>query len=370
MPDGWVAARLGDVATFLNHQRVPLSKRERSARQGKFPYHGAAGVLDHVDGFLFDGLYVLVGEDGSVEDSGGHPVLQLVTGRFWVSNHAHVLRMPTDIDTRWLFYALSRVAIAPFRSGSVQPKLSMGNLKMVPLMVPPPEERRAQVDLLSTLDDRIASNKRVCRTLLETAKAFYVDACSGEHRNLTLGDAASFHNRRRVPLSSRERDARVGPYPYYGATGVFGFVDDYLFDQILVLVGEDGTVVNSDDTPVTQYIWGRSWINNHAHPLTGVGISTELLHTALQAVDVRPIVTGAVQLKISMGNLKTLQLKIPTGRNLTNLEARLAHLYALYRQRTDESQSIVRLRDTLLPELIEGRVRTAAASEYLPEAIT
>jgi type I restriction enzyme S subunit len=166
-----------------------------------------------------------------------------------------------------------------------------------------------------------------------------------------------------VPLSNSERASRVGPYPYYGATGVFGRVDDYLFDETLVLVGEDGSVVNDDGSPVTQYIWGKCWINNHAHVLTGSDLSTELLYLALGRSDVRPIVTGAVQAKVSMGNLKGLHLSIPNRSECDRIEADIQSLFALYRLRTEEIDMLASLRDTLLPELLSGRIPVKARQE-------
>lgn len=161
MPTDWELTALGDLVEFHNRTRIPLSTMERSRRQGPYPYHGAAGVLDHVDDYRFDGLFVLVGEDGSVVDQHGAPVLQLVSGKFWVSNHAHVLKMSTDLDTRWLYYALRCSKIGPHLSGSVQPKLSLGNLKKLMIAVPPPEVRAAIVEQLADLDSKLESNLRV-----------------------------------------------------------------------------------------------------------------------------------------------------------------------------------------------------------------
>jgi len=76
--DGWEVGRLGDVVINFDSKRVPLSKREREQRQGEYPYYGAASVMDYVDDYLFDGIYVLMAEDGSVVGDDGHPVLQYV----------------------------------------------------------------------------------------------------------------------------------------------------------------------------------------------------------------------------------------------------------------------------------------------------
>jgi type I restriction enzyme S subunit len=127
----WREVPLGELVQNFDARRIPLSSREREKRRGSFPYYGATGVLDNVDDFLFEGLHLLIAEDGSVERPDGKPFLQLVNGRFWVNNHAHVLKGTTDQDTKFLYYALSTIAIRPYMSGSVQAKLSQSNLNRI-----------------------------------------------------------------------------------------------------------------------------------------------------------------------------------------------------------------------------------------------
>jgi type I restriction enzyme S subunit len=174
MAGEWPEAPLGELVQNFDSRRVPLSSREREKRRGPFPYHGATGVMDHVDDFLFEGLHLLVAEDGSVETSAGKPFLQLVDGQFWVNNHAHVLKGASDEDTRFLYYALSTVAIRPFMSGSVQAKLSQGNLNKIPVPYPVDEnDRRAIAHILGTLDDKIELNRRMSETLEAMARALF-----------------------------------------------------------------------------------------------------------------------------------------------------------------------------------------------------
>ncbi|MDD9819881.1 MAG: restriction endonuclease subunit S [Nitrospira sp.] len=122
---------LGAVVENLDSRRIPLSKAERGKKPGAYPYHGATGVMDYVDGYLFEGLHLLLAEDGSVEQPNGKPFLQLVDGRFWVNNHAHVLKGESDDDTRYLYYALSNTEIRPYITGSVQGKLSQVNMNKI-----------------------------------------------------------------------------------------------------------------------------------------------------------------------------------------------------------------------------------------------
>ena len=170
----WPSQPLGLVVTNYDSRRVPLSGRERAEKPGPFPYYGATGVMDHVDNYLFKGLYLLVAEDGSVEMADGRPFLQLVDGEFWVNNHAHVLKGATDFDTRFLYYALSTVAIRPFISGSVQAKLSQHNMNQIPVPFPPePGQRRAVAIVLGTIDEKIELNRRMSETLEAMALSLF-----------------------------------------------------------------------------------------------------------------------------------------------------------------------------------------------------
>lgn len=161
---GYPLCAVGDVVENFDRLRVPVSSRERAKRRGAYPYYGASGIIDRVDGFLFDGLYVLVGEDGTVQDEHHAPFVQLVNGRFWVSNHAHVLRAKggRESDTLYLAYALRTLDVRPYVTGSVQPKLSQTNLNQ--LLVPWPEDAnvRAQIAaMLGVVDQKIGLNSRI-----------------------------------------------------------------------------------------------------------------------------------------------------------------------------------------------------------------
>ena len=136
IPEGWEVSKLGNVIQINDSRRIPLNSRQRADRQGPYPYYGAAGIMDYVDDFLFDGVYVLTGEDGSVIDAHGRPVVQYVWGQFWVNNHAHVLRGRKGVSEDHLFLLLKQANLLPFVTGAVQPKLSQRNLKSVPIIYP------------------------------------------------------------------------------------------------------------------------------------------------------------------------------------------------------------------------------------------
>ena len=137
IPKGWEVKNFGEVSLNFDRQRKPLSGKVRSTMQGEYPYYGAAKVLDHINDYLFDGRYLLIGEDGSVVTEEGKPVLQLVTGKFWVNNHTHVVQGNAPISTNFLYLFMCNVAISGYVTGTAQPKINQQNLNRIPVILPP-----------------------------------------------------------------------------------------------------------------------------------------------------------------------------------------------------------------------------------------
>ena len=136
IPQGWEVRRFGEVSLNFDRLRKPLSGQVRSAIQGEYPYYGAASILDHVNDYLFDGRYLLIGEDGSVITKDGRPVLQLVAGKFWANNHTHVVQGKSPISTNCLYLLMTNVAISGYITGTAQPKINQENLNRIPLVLP------------------------------------------------------------------------------------------------------------------------------------------------------------------------------------------------------------------------------------------
>ncbi|MBJ8958867.1 restriction endonuclease subunit S [Citrobacter youngae] len=163
---------------------------------------------------------------------------------------------------------------------------------------------------------------------------------------------------KRIPLSKQERcQKQPGNIPYYGATSVMDYINEYIFDDILLLVGEDGSVIKDDNTPFIQYIWGKSWVNNHAHVLKGKDkISTEQLMLFMSQCNVSAFVTGAVQMKINQKNMGSIQfLKAPDNIN-TAFNEIIIPFFQKMRATKEQLSDLINLRDTLLPKLISGEL--------------
>ena len=173
----------------------------------------------------------------------------------------------------------------------------------------------------------------------------------------TVSEIIELHDSKRIPLSSRERANLKKIYPYYGATSVMDYVDRYLFDGIYLLLGEDGTVVDSKGFPILQYVDGKFWVNNHAHIITGKnGFSVELLYLLFSLTSVQSIVTGAVQPKISQSNLNKIPVIVPSEAELKALDATVQPIFAQIRILRTENDRLATTRDVLLPKLMSGEI--------------
>lgn len=173
---------------------------------------------------------------------------------------------------------------------------------------------------------------------------------------------------KRIPLSKQERcQKQPGNIPYYGATSVMDYINEYIFDDILLLVGEDGSVIKDDNTPFIQYIWGKTWVNNHAHVLKGKdNISTEQLMLFMSQCNISAFVTGAVQMKINQKNMGSIQfLKAPDSINAAFNEL-IVPFFQKLRATKEQLSDLINLRDTLLPKLISGEL----SLEDLPDLVT
>ena len=163
IPEKWEIKTLGEVAVNFDRLRKPLSKIQRTERQGTYPYYGAAKIFDYINDYIFDGVYLLMAEDGSVVTPDRQPVLQYVTGKFWVNNHAHILQGADNISTEYLCLALSDIDVSGYITGAAQPKITQANLNRIPVIV-------ADDTLLKNFDEIVSGMFRQKVNLLEKNK--------------------------------------------------------------------------------------------------------------------------------------------------------------------------------------------------------
>ena len=281
-------------------------------------------------------------------------------------------------------------------TGSTFPNVSASQLAELPYPNLDSGEQKAIAHVLGSLDDKIELNRRMNRTLEEMAQAIFQDwfvdfgptraKMEGQEPYLPpelwdmfpdqlvdselgeipegwivtgLGEIISIHDSSRIPLNSQQRAQRQGPYPYYGAAGIMDYVDDFLFDGVHILTGEDGSVIDNDGYPVVQYTWGQFWVNNHAHVMKGKhGVSEQHLYLLLKEQNIGAFVTGAVQPKLSQKNLRAIPFVKPTTSICEAFTKCTDPIFSSFRLHSDEARGLKVQRDSLLPKLVSGELCT------------
>ena len=277
------------------------------------------------------------------------------------------------LNPEYLYYylvsSLGQEEIKRGTVGAVQPKLPLKNVQDITVKYPSIETQNKIVEILSKKKKKIAINEAINNNLFEQAKAlfknwfvdyepFSSDNTMPENWRMgTVGDIIELHDSKRIPLSGSERDKMEKIYPYYGATSLMDYVDNYLFDGIYLLLGEDGTVVDDKGFPILQYIDGKFWVNNHAHILTGkLGYSVEELYLLFSLTNIKSIVTGAVQQKVSQTNLKKVPAIIPPVNVLKQFDDIIQPIFFVFCTLRSENQRLSSIRDSILPKLMSGDI--------------
>lgn len=165
--------RFDEITVNFDRQRIPLSSMERENRKGTYRYFGAQGVIDYIDDYIFDGEYLLIAEDGENLKSKKQKIGQIVTGRFWVNNHAHIVQGNQYCRTKYLYYLINLIDISGFITGSAQPKLSQSNMNRIEFYLPSIEIQDVIISILNSIDKKIELNRKINENLLEQAKTLF-----------------------------------------------------------------------------------------------------------------------------------------------------------------------------------------------------
>ena len=291
----------------------------------------------------------------------------------------------------WLYYYLqsnyAQQYVKRYLNGAVQKFLPLKGLREFPVLQFN-NELHNRIKILLSIDQKIQTNNQINQELEAMAKTLYdywfvqfdfpdqngkpYKSSGGKmiynpelKREIPegwgvekLGDITICHDSKRVPLSSNDRELVKGKIPYYGATGIMDYVNDYIFDGDYVLMAEDGSVMTEKGTPILQRISGKNWVNNHAHVLEPVkNHSCKLLMMLLKDVSVMRIKTGSIQMKINQENMNKIVVPAIPLELLFEINQKLEVIDKQQLNLIEENKQLTQLRDWLLPMLMNGQVK-------------
>ena len=155
IPKDWKIYYLNDVVEFLDHKREPIKDIDRKRIKGHFPYYGASGIIDYINDYIFDEDLILLAEDGANIVSRSTPVAFKATSKYWVNNHAHVLKPYNNVNIDYLTEYLESISYIKYNSGTTQPKLNRGICDKIEVLLPPLPEQKKIAELLTSCDKEL-----------------------------------------------------------------------------------------------------------------------------------------------------------------------------------------------------------------------
>lgn len=376
----WKAKPLGSCIEVFDSCRRPVTKKDRVL--GPYPYYGASGIVDYVDSYIFEGLHVLVAEDGENLRSRKLPIAYLADGRFWVNNHAHVLRANDENDTRFLSYMIESLDLSGFITGSTQPKLSQAALLSIPLRLPKLAEQRRIAGVLGALDDKIKSNLRVRNLCRDLGGNLVADTVRSAPSTQLEHYAASI-SRGVTPQYYKDEDA--SPVLVLNQKCIRdGWVTPELArlmtprarEKSQAIARLDDLLVNSTGQGTLGRVarWDSDdpiYVDSH---VTVVKADPRRIYPVLMPYLVFPLqdeiehmATG--QTELSPSRLAQLNVPLLSLEEQRPLSARLVALEAQAHYCQVQSLKLTELRDALLPELMSGRMRVDEAGCLVSEAL-
>ena len=372
----WQEKVLGDLITLEYGSGLPESSRSGSG----FPVYGSSGIVGQHTHYLVNGPGIVIGRKGTVG------AVAWSKGPFWPIDTAYYVNTKCEVEIRWCYWLLQSIGLDRLDSSTGVPGLNRNDAYIIKVKIPPIPEQRCIAEILDTIDEAIQKTEALISKLKTMKQGLLHDLLTrGLDKNGKLRDpkthpeqfkdsplgrmpiewqVGSINNLaincdgRRIPLKQADRDKRHGIYPYYGASGIIDWIDDYLFDGDYVLLGEDGENVVSRELPLAFRASGKFWVNNHAHvfeprPSVDIRYLTELL----EYTNYNKIFLGSAQPKLTQEGLKRLLFQIPMPSEQAMIGDRLETYDARIRTEEQYRDKLKLQKKGLMHDFLTGKVR-------------
>ena len=229
-PNGVTYKKLENCCNILDNKRKPVTKSARI--QGKYPYYGANGIQDYVSDYLFDGKFILVGEDGSVINENGNPIVTWAEGRIWVNNHAHIIEEIDGVLLRYLFHYLQTVNVKSLIHGNI-PKLNQKDFRELLIAIPPLEIQYKIINILDNFTSLLAELRSELKARQKQYEYYFDKILNNNiYPKMKLGDIGQVKMCKRILKSQTNTSNGI---PFY-KIGTFGkephsFIDEKTFEK-------------------------------------------------------------------------------------------------------------------------------------------
>lgn len=356
----WQTKTLGEVLTL--EYGKPLPKEDRGDN-GLYSAYGANGIKCRTNQYFYDKPSIIVGRKGSAGE------VTLTEDKFWPLDVTFYATFDQEkYDLKFLYLALKSLNLQQYAKG-VKPGINRNDVYQIEFAFPPLEEQKQIIALLDEAFEGIAIAEANVEKNLANARELFESTVNrtffdhGESWDADrLGNVCENLDSQRVPITKSKR--KKGDIPYYGASDVVDYVQDYLFNEDLLLVSEDGANLLARTYPIAFSISGKTWVNNHAHVLRFKNIyAQKFIQYYLNSISLEPYVSGMAQPKLNQKSLNSIQVPQPAiGKQKEAVEI----IDAVYAQ-VQRLQDIYKLKLKNLTDLKQSLLEKAFSGELMAE---
>ena len=294
-------------------------------------------------------------------------VMRWSRGPAVLNQHLFKVTPAPGVDRAWLQYRLeaSIPDLADEAHGTTMKHIRKGTLSSQTTLVPPLDEQRRIAEVLQSVDAAARVAAVAAEQAFHTYRTLLSTLLSDKPRDgwcpSTVAEVCEILDARRVPLNSDERRGRKGLYPYWGANGIVDFIDDYLFDEPLVLMAEDGGFYDQCATrSICNRLDEKVWVNNHAHVIRPIRVTRDFLYFWFVHRDITPHIKGGTRTKLNQGDLRRLPILVPDIKKQEEVTGQLNAALKACDAAVRTSEAHRKLKDSVGSDLLSGRVRVPA----------
>lgn len=307
MKEGWQIKKLGEVCDIVNGR----NQKAVECADGQYPIYGSGGnVMGYASDYLCEAGTTIIGRKGSINN----PIY--IDTRFWNVDTAFGISSKPTMSSKFVFYFCKSFDFSKLNKRTTLPSLVKKDLLLIDIPVPSISEQQRIVSLLDAEFAKIDTLKANAEKNLQNAKDLFQAALKKELEPKDgwkwsyLPAISENLDSKRIPITQKDRIA--GIYPYYGASGIVDYVSEYLFDDDLLLISEDGANLLARSTPIAFSVSGKIWVNNHAHILKFKDMATQkIVEYYFASILIDEYITGAAQPKLTQANLNKIGIPIP-----------------------------------------------------------
>lgn len=370
IPASWNIKYLSDIASIKTGDKDTQNKVDN----GRYPFFVRSQKIERINSYSFDGEAVLTSGDGV----GVGKIYHYLNGKF--DYHQRVYNIhgfdKSKLHGKFFYYFFSQHFYRRVLGMSAKNSVDSVRMEMIAKMkipLPPVPEQKKIATILGTWDKAIAKQEKLIAEKEDLKKGLMQQLLTGKKRFpgfadewevVRLGEVVEFKDGKRRPIKSEDRALMAGSYPYYGATGVIDYVNDFIFDEELILLGEDGENILSRNAKLVYHIKGPAWVNNHAHVMkVRAGYDTSFLAHYLEGIRYDKYNTGTAQPKLNKAVCEKIPLRIPEfdeqvkiGQTLSSADYEIEQLNTQLTLLKDQKKG-------LMQQLLTGKVRVKIDEE-------